>query len=108
MGNSENGKKLCGIIAGYMVVKQLLNLILGFGLMNIVWLLVAAALGFCLISSKKYMNYVTAAFLAVIVLIHIKDNISGGQVLYLIEALIDVVCAVLLCVNKDIKQYFED
>lgn len=107
MGNSENGKNLCGVIAGYIVIKQLLNLILGFGFMNIIWLLVAAALGYCLITSKKYMNIATAVFLAVMVLVHIKDNISGGQVLYLIEAVIDVVCAAALVINKDIKQYFE-
>ena len=44
MGNRENGKTICMVIGAYMVVKGLLNLVLGFGLGNIVTLVVSAAL----------------------------------------------------------------
>lgn len=110
MGHSVNGRNLCGLIAGYMVIKQILNLVLGFGFMNIVWLLAAAVLGFCLITSIKKMNIVTAVFLIVMVLVHIKDNLSGigfnKNLIYIAEAVIDVICAFQLLVNKDIREFF--
>ncbi len=111
MGHSVNGRNLCAIIAGYMVVKQLLNLILGFSFMNIVWLVISAGLGFMLISSKKYMNIVTAVYLVVIVLVNLKGNLENfgfnSSLIYLAEAVLDVVCAWQLAANKDIRQFFD-
>lgn len=52
MGSAEKGKKLCMLIGGYMVVKSAVNLLLGFGLMNIVWLAVNAALAWALYTAK--------------------------------------------------------
>ena len=110
MGHSVNGRNLCGLIAGYMVIKSILNLILGFSFMNILMLAISVALGFCLIISLKYMNIVTAVFLVVMVLIHIKDNISGigfnKNLIYLAEAVIDVICAFRLVASEDIREYF--
>ncbi len=110
MGHSVNGRNLCGIIAGYMVLKQILNLILGFGLANIFGLVLACVLGYLLISSKKFMNIVTAVFLVVTVLLNIKGNIQGlgfnKNLIYLAEAVIDVICAFQLVANKDIREFF--
>lgn len=110
MGHSVNGRNLCGIISAYMIVKQILNLIIGFSFMNIVWLAVAVALAFCLVTSKKFMNIVTAVFLVVIVLVNIKGNIQGlgfnKNLIYLAEAVIDVICAFQLVANKDIREFF--
>ncbi len=110
MGHSVNGRNLCGIIAGYMVIKCILNLFLNFGFSNILMLAVSAGLGFGMLISFKYMNYVTAAFLAVMVLIHIKDNLSNigfnVHLVYIAEGIADLFCAFQLVVNKDIREFF--
>ncbi len=112
MGNVENGKKICGIIAVYMVAKQLLNLIIGFSLQNIIWLLIAGGLGYVLIKGLNVFNVVNANILTAIVLIilcliHIKGNIQGKQWLYLLEGILDLVSSYFLLANKDVKAYFE-
>ena len=61
-----------------------------------------------MLTGIKGLNYVAAAVLAVIALIHLPDNISniGSNWIYLIEGIIDIGCAVLLCVNKDVREHF--
>lgn len=110
MGHSVNGRNLCGIIGGYMVIKGVVNLILSFGFTNILMLAVSAGLAFGLIIGFKFMNFVTAGFLAAMVVAHIADNIRNigfnAHLLYLAEAVIDVVCAYKLLTNIDIKEHF--
>ena len=111
MGHSVNGRNLCGLIAGYMVIKGILNLILSFGFTNILILAISAGLGFGLIISFKYMNFITAGFLVGMVVAHIKDNISNIglniHILYLVEAVIDVICAYKLVADQDIREHFK-
>ncbi|MBR1384440.1 MAG: hypothetical protein IJ555_11635 [Ruminococcus sp.] len=110
MGHSVNGRNLCGLIGGYMIIKSILNLILSFGFANILMLAISAGLCFGLIISFKYMNYITAAFLIIMVLVNIKGNISNFglnvHLVYLAEAVIDVICAWQLITNEDIKEFF--
>ncbi|MBR6102833.1 MAG: hypothetical protein IKP95_10410 [Ruminococcus sp.] len=110
MGHSVNGRNLCGLIAVYMVIKGILNLILGFGVTNIIALGVSVFLGYCLIMGFKYMNLFTAGFLIALVVFNIKDNITeiglNRHLIYLVEAVIDVVCAYKLLFNEDIKEHF--
>ena len=110
MGHSVNGRNLCGLIAVYMVIKSILNLILGFGFANIVMLGVSIGLGFTLIIGFKYMNFVTAAFLVVMVCTHIVDNIKGiglnRNIVYIVESVIDVVWAYKLVFDEDIREHF--
>lgn len=110
MGHSVNGRNLCGLIGGYMILKGILNLILGFGFTNIIMLAVSAGLAFGLIISFKYMNFVTAGFLIGMVIAHLKDNISNiglnVHLLYIAEAVIDVICAFKLVADKDIREHF--
>lgn len=106
MGNASDGKKLCTVIALYMAAKSVLNLVLGFGIGNFVWLIAYIALGAAIISAYKYSNFITGAVLALMFLINVKTNISGGYYLYLAEGIIDAVCAVVLFVNRDIKAHF--
>lgn len=108
MGHSVNGRNLCGIISGYLVIKCILNLILGFGFSNILHLVIAVAIGYVLISGIKYSNYVTAILVAFPVVANMKDNIANSRVLYIIEAVIDIVCIVELIINKDIKEHCKD
>ena len=107
MGHSVNGRNLIGLMGGYFVIKGIVNLVLGFSFQNIVILCVFAALAYLMLQKKPMTNYITAALLAVIVLIHIKDNIVNFRVLYLAEAAIDCVCAFTLVANNDVKEYFK-
>ncbi|MGN0595349.1 MAG: hypothetical protein ACI4I6_09330 [Hominimerdicola sp.] len=108
MSNSENGRKFVMIISGYMVVKAVINLILGFGLGNIITLLVTFALCYFMFKGQQYMNYITAGVLALVMLYHLKGNIEGRHFFYLLEGIIDIAAAVVLVINKDIKAYFND
>ncbi|WP_028509924.1 hypothetical protein [Ruminococcus sp. NK3A76] len=107
MGHSVNGRNLIGLCGVYFVIKGILNLVLGFSFSNIVILVVFAALAYLMLQKKPMTNYITAVLLVAIVLIHIKDNIKGFQVLYLAEAAIDCVCAFTLVANKDVREYFK-
>ena len=73
--NNETGRKICVGIGAYLIVKCVLNMIIGGGL-DISGLLIAAAMFCALWSGIKYVNYVVAGILAVIALIHMPDNIS--------------------------------
>ncbi len=103
----SSGKTLCTAIGGYMVIKNIINLVLGFSLMNVVWLAVNIALAVGLAAGKKPLNLVTGVFLALMFLMNVKANIEGRQWFYLGEGIIDAVCAAALFINKDIKSYFE-
>lgn len=101
------GRNFCALIGGYMILKSLINLILGFSFMNIVWLAVNAALAYALIKAMPQLNLVTGVFLALMFLLNVKNNISGHQWFYLGEGIIDAICAAALFINKDIKAYFD-
>ena len=105
--NNETGRKICVGIGAYLIVKCVLNMIIGGGL-DISGLLIAAAMLCALLSGIKYVNYVVAGILAVIALVHMPDNISniGSNWIYLVEGVIDIGCAVLLCVQSDVKEHF--
>lgn len=106
MGHSVNGRNLVGIISGWLVIKGILNLILGFGVGNIIILAVTVALCYFMLNGTKYMNYVAAVLIAAVVLKNLWYNIKNVEILYLIEAVIDAVCVVQLVANKDIKEHF--
>lgn len=110
MGHSVNGRNLCGLIGGYMILKGVVNLILGFGFTNILMLAVSVGLTIGLVTSFKFMNFITAGFLIGMVIAHLKDNISNFglnvHLLYIAEAVIDVICAYKLIFDQDIKEYF--
>lgn len=106
MGNSQNGRNIIGIIGAWLIGKSLLNLILGFGMPNIVTLIILGGLAYAMYSRLfPYSNYVTAGITAVTVLMNLIPNIQGGQWLYLLEAAVDCVCVYFLVLNKDVKAY---
>ncbi len=107
MGNAESGKNTCLVIGGYMVVKSIINLILGFSTGNIITLLVSAALAFTLVAGIKYLNYATGAYLAVVFLMHVAGNVSGHHWFYLAEGIIDVIAAFILFTSSNVKAHFE-
>ena len=103
----ENGKKMITVVGAYMILKGILNLILGFSASNVVSLLFAAVLIFAMLKRIPYSQYVTAIFLALIFLVNLA-NLSnlGSNWIYLVEGLLDVGAAAILAFHKDVKDYF--
>ena len=103
----ENGKKMITVVGAYMILKGILNLILGFSASNLVSLLFAAVLIFAMLKRIPYSQYVTAIFLALIFLVNLPANLSnlGSNWIYLVEGLLDVGAAAILAFHKDVKDY---
>lgn len=104
----ENGRKMVLIVGVYMVLKGILNLILGFSASNVVSLLFAVVLAAAMLKKIPYSQYVTAIFLALIFVVNLPGNLSnlGTNWIYLIEGLLDVGAAAILVFHKDVKRYF--
>ena len=90
------GNKWMSLIGAYMIIKGIINLILGFSVGNIVTLLISGALAFLIIKGVPYMSYVTGAYLALMSVIHIIPNIQGHHWFYLAEGILDLIAAVVL------------
>lgn len=107
MGSAETGKQFSIAIGIYLIVKQIINLILDAGVTSLILPIVMAILLFLGI---KYCNYGVACVLIVIAIACIGTNLSNlgfnRYLLYVVEGIIDILCAVALCVNNDIKAYF--
>ena len=107
MESFELGKKYSIVIAIYLVVKELINVFLGGSITSLILPIVMAIV---LILGVKYCNYIVAGLLAVIVITHIGTNLSNigfnVYLVYTLEGLLDIIVAVFLCINKDIKAFF--
>ena len=105
--NDSKGRALCIIIGVYLIAKAVLNMVIsgGFSFND---MFIAVGLTVMMFTGFKFFNYFTAAILVVIALIYLPDNISNisSNWLYLIEGIIDIGCAVLLCVQRNIRQHF--
>lgn len=108
MSDTETGKTYSMAIGIYIIAKAVLNMILGSGLSSLILPIIMAIV---LFMGIKYGNYVIAVILAITVFAHIGTNISNigfnSYLIYFIEGIIDIVCAILLCVNSDIKKFFD-
>ena len=104
---NEKGRNYNIAMAVYVVIKALLNMFLAgsFSLSSLFVALGCACLFFIWI--RKF-NYIIAALLAIVVIIHLPANIAhiGSNWIYLVEGAIDIVCAYLLVANNDIKENF--
>lgn len=105
--NSYTGRNYAAFIGGYIIAKAILNMILGGGF-SVSDLLLGVGMTCMLISGLQFVNYVIAAILVIVAVKHLPDNISniGSNWIYLLEGIADIICAVLLCVQKDIKLHF--
>ena len=104
--NNFSGRNLTLVIGIYLIIKAVFNMIIGndpFG--NVI---ISAIFALALYTGLMYINYVIAVIMAFIVLLNLKNNISniGSNWIYLLEGVIDVVCAALLVFHKDIKAHF--
>lgn len=104
--NNPNGRTLALCIGLYLIVKSVLNMIIGNDpIGNLIYSVIEAA---ALYTGLMYINYVVAGIAALVVLVNLKNNLSniGSNWIYLVEAAVDIVCAVLLISHKDIKEHF--
>ena len=117
----ENGKKMITVVGAYMILKGILNLILGFSASNLVSLLFAAVLIFAMLIAGAvsicvkmlmlglfFTLVLSAIILALIFLVNLPANLSnlGSNWIYLVEGLLDVGAAAILAFHKDVKDYF--
>lgn len=106
---NERGRNICIAMAVYVVLKAVLNMVLA-GHFMLVTLIIAMAEAAVFFVWYKYTNYFLAAVLALVAVAYLPQNIAniGSNWIYLIEGLIDLGCAALLCFNSDVKQNFRN
>lgn len=105
----ETGKKWVLGICIYLVVKSILNLILGFSAGNVLSLLVAIVASVVLLRRVKYGQYIVAVYLVLIFLINLWSNVSNlsSNWIYLLEGILDVGAAAILVFENDVKAFFQ-
>lgn len=104
----ETGKKWVLGIGAYLIVKSVLNLILGFSGANLVMLIVSVVALILMLYRVPYINYIVAVWLALTFLLHVGSNISNfsSQWIYLLEGILDLGAAAVLVFEKNVKDYF--
>ena len=112
MGNAENGKKIATGIGLYIIIKSVLNLILGGGFMSFLGsLILAVVFLFMLVMGVKYTNYIVGVWCILTVATNVETNVANlgfnKYLIYLIEGIIDLIAGVMLFANNDIKAHFE-
>ena len=102
---NQTGRNISLIVGAYFILKSVINLILGGGVSDIV---IAVAEAAALYTGLMYLNYVVAAVAALIVIIHLPANISHftDNWIYLLEGVIDIIFAVIICINPNVKEHF--
>ncbi|MDE5772014.1 MAG: hypothetical protein K2I06_10385 [Ruminococcus sp.] len=105
--NNPQGRNIAVAIGAYIIIKSVLNMIIGGGL-SISSLLIAVGGALALFSGMQFVNLVVAGILFIVAVVHLPANISnfGSNWIYLLEGIADIVCAVLLVTKDDIKAHF--
>ncbi len=100
--------KAAAAVGCWMVLKSIINLILGFSGANAAMLVVSAVLGFTLVKGLPYMNIVAAVLLGFVAVSHLWDNLMNARILYIAEAAFDMLCVVTLVVPKQMREHFKN
>ena len=103
---AEQGKKIVMGISIYLILKQVLNVILGTGVSTM--LLPVLISVFMYLNLWQYTNYVVAGIIALIAFRYLPDNLRNfpSSWLYLLEGIVDFGTAVILIISQDVKAYF--
>ncbi len=107
--NNKTGRNLAVTFGLYMIVKAVVNMIIGGdSIAQVVYAVIAAV---ALYTGLQFVNYVIAASLALVVLMHIGNNIANlgtdwRYVVYILEGVIDAFCAVMLVINVNVREHF--
>ena len=100
----QTGGKWSALIGAYIIVKGIINLILGFSVGNVVTLIISAVLAFLLMKGVPYMNYVVGAYLAIISVVNLIPNITEHHWFYLAEGILDLIAAFVLFTSKKVQE----
>lgn len=105
--NNPQGRVYVIIVGAYLIIKTILNMIIGGGFNIGDWLfaVVAAAAMF---SGLQYINIAVSVLLAITVVTNLPHNITHlpSTFIYLLEGVIDTAAIVLILVQKDVKEHF--
>lgn len=102
----NTGQKISMGIALYIIAKQILNILLGgFSGVNLLILLFGLGAGYCFYAGVKKSNLIVAVIMMLVACAYLPGNFRGGQWLYLIEGVIDIVCAGVLVFHPDIRTH---
>ncbi|MDR0920508.1 MAG: hypothetical protein LBM93_14880 [Oscillospiraceae bacterium] len=112
---AEKGKSLLTMTAAWLIIKEILNFIFaligGGSIWGILNILVAAVICFALFYCPYWIKYVVALFLVVQMLRGVIPNISdiiGMGGIYLLEGIVDIIFAFLICTSEDVKKYYDE
>ena len=105
---AETGRKWVLGIGLYLILKAVLNLILGFSVSNFLMVLVGLVALVLMVRRIPYINYIVAVFLALLFLANVGANVRdlSHNWIYLLEGLLDVCAAVVLVFEKNVKAFF--
>ncbi len=108
---NETGKNITMAVGIYLIVKSVLNLILGFSFTNVLMLIIAGVIFVLLYKHVPYCNYIIAVYLGLVFIAHFWTNITnlGNSFvywIYLLEGIIDLLAGLLLAFNKNVRAYF--
>ena len=105
--NNEKGRTYVIIVGIYLVLKTVINMVIGggFDLGGIIFAVVAALAMF---SGLQYLNIAVAALVDFTVVRNMPYNLTHlpSTAIYLVEAVIDAGAVVLLLVQNDVKAHF--
>ena len=107
----ENGRKIAIAVGVYLIAKSVLNLFLGgFGMGNIVTLVLEAGFAAMLLLRVKYANWIVGIISILMAVYYLPGNLSGlpDTWVYLAEALLDTGASVMLFASPDVKAYFSE
>jgi len=101
----SEGKSHCINNRYNLIAKSILNKMLGGDSGDIMYATVETIF---LFTGLQYVNYVIAAITGFVFLYYLKGNLAdiSSNWIYLAEGIIDVICAVLLIIHKDVKEHF--
>lgn len=104
----SKGQKISMAIAAYMIVKPVFNwLFLGGSIAPLALGLIAMV---CFYFGVKWSNTVIAVLLMLVACANMPTNIKNIGfnmfLIYLLEGLIDMVCAVILAFHREVRQHF--
>ncbi len=102
----ERGQLLATAVGVYMILKEVINGIIGGGI-NIISLLVAVAATVCLFLGVKWSNIIVGILLVALFCTHFVENVTHlpQNLLYLIEGLLDAGGGAMLAFLPDIRRH---
>lgn len=96
-------------ISAYLILKSILNLILGFSASNVVMLIVMIVAAVLMLRKIPFVQYILALLLVILFLSNFWNNVThlGSNWLYFIEGILDVGCAAVLVFEKNVRAFFK-